>query len=133
MNTAINLPEVLRLHALWLNGDPTGQRANLSEANLSGANLSEANLSEANLSGADLSRANLSKTILEGKSILSFQFQKHPAYFYGADEIVIGCHRRTVSDWLKNFESIGVNESYTPEQITKYGEFIKLCASMLKK
>jgi hypothetical protein len=59
MNTAINLPEVLRLHALWLNGDPTGQRANLSWANLSGADLSGANLSGANLSGADLSGANL--------------------------------------------------------------------------
>jgi hypothetical protein len=59
MNTAINLPEVLRLHALWLNGDPTGQRANLSWANLSGADLSGANLSGANLSRAYLSGVNL--------------------------------------------------------------------------
>ena len=54
------LQEVLRLHTLWLNGDPTGQRANLSGANLSGADLYGANLSGANLSGANLSGANLS-------------------------------------------------------------------------
>ena len=64
MNAAINLPEVLRLHALWLNGDTTGQRANLSGANLSGANLSGANLSGANLSRANLSLANLSEANL---------------------------------------------------------------------
>ena len=57
--------EVLRLHNLWLAGDPAGERADLSladlsRANLSGANLPGANLSGANLSLADLSRANLS-------------------------------------------------------------------------
>ena len=80
MNTAINLPEVLRLHALWLNGDPTGQRADLYKANLFGANLSGANLygvdlsgadlSEANLSGADLSEANLSGAYLSPHQIV---------------------------------------------------------------
>ena len=75
MNTAINLPEVLRLHALWLNGDPTGQRANLSRADLSradlsGANLSRADLYGANLSGADLSGADLSGVNLGFRSIV---------------------------------------------------------------
>jgi hypothetical protein len=66
----LDLPEVLRLHKLWLADDPAGVRANLrganlrgadlSWANLRGADLSWANLREANLSGADLREANLS-------------------------------------------------------------------------
>jgi hypothetical protein len=60
----INIKGVLELHALWLQGDPKGIRADLSWANLSGANLSRANLSGAYLSGADLSRANLSRANL---------------------------------------------------------------------
>jgi hypothetical protein len=58
------LQEVIRLHTLWLNGDTTGQQADLSEADLSEANLSGADLSGADLSGADLSEANLSKANL---------------------------------------------------------------------
>ncbi len=65
----MNLPETLRLHALWIMGDPAGVRANLSEANLSGANLSEANLSGADLRGADLSGANLSWADLSGANL----------------------------------------------------------------
>jgi hypothetical protein len=69
------LQEVLRLHSLWLAGDPAGTRANLSGAdlsgaNLSGANLSGANLSGANLSGANLSGANLSRANLSGANLL---------------------------------------------------------------
>jgi hypothetical protein len=68
------LNEILRLHALWLNGDPNGKRANLRYANLryanlSGANLSCANLSYANLSCADLSYANLSCAYLSGANL----------------------------------------------------------------
>lgn len=46
------LNEILRKHKLWLNGEPDGERADLSEANLSRADLSEANLYGANLSRA---------------------------------------------------------------------------------
>ena len=55
----INTSQTLRLHTLWLAGDPAGVRANLRGANLSGANLSGANLSGANLSVANLRDANL--------------------------------------------------------------------------
>ena len=54
------LKEIIRLHGLWLVGDPAGKRANLSLADLSGAYLSRANLSRADLSWANLSGANLS-------------------------------------------------------------------------
>ena len=63
-HNAAQLQEVIRLHALWLNGDTTGQRANLSGANLSGADLYGAYLSGANLSGVNLSRAYLSRANL---------------------------------------------------------------------
>lgn len=63
--TAKNLQEILRKYTLWLNGDPDGEKADLSRVNLSGADLRRANLSgadlrRANLSGADLSDADLS-------------------------------------------------------------------------
>ena len=107
--------------------------ADLSRANLSGADLSIANLSGANLYGADLSGANLSwaslkETILEGKSILSFQFERHFAYFCGSDEIVIGCKRNSISEWLEQYEDIGRKNGYSDEQIKRYGDFIKMCS-----
>ena len=63
--TKKELEVFLRKHKLWLEDDPEGERANLSDAdlrgaNLSGANLSDAYLRDAYLSGADLSGANLS-------------------------------------------------------------------------
>lgn len=36
----MNLQDILEKHVKWLNGDPTGKRANLTGANLTGANLS---------------------------------------------------------------------------------------------
>jgi len=138
----------LKMHLTWLQDNSTGERANLSGANLSGADLFGANLSGANLSGADLfganlSRANLSgadlfgadlkETLLEGKAILSFQFEKHIAYFMGIDEIVIGCHRHSINKWLEEFEIIGKTQGYTDKQITMYGMFIKQCATILNQ
>jgi uncharacterized protein YjbI with pentapeptide repeats len=62
--TQTELNELVRLHKLWLIGDPAGKKANLSDADLRGANLSDANLSGANLSGANLRGANLSGAYL---------------------------------------------------------------------
>jgi hypothetical protein len=61
---------MLKKHGQYLNGEPDGERADLSRANLSRANLSEANLSRANLSGADLSGANLLEANLSGANLL---------------------------------------------------------------
>jgi len=62
---AEKLKDVLRLHELWIKGEPDGCRANLSHAklryaSLSHADLRDANLRDANLSHADLRGANLS-------------------------------------------------------------------------
>lgn len=58
--TKTELDEILRLHKLWLAGDPLGVRADLRDIDLHdidlrGADLSCADLSYANLRGADLS------------------------------------------------------------------------------
>ncbi len=47
--TQTELSEVLRKHVLYLNGDQTGECADLSRANLSEAYLREADLREADL------------------------------------------------------------------------------------
>ena len=65
------LSEILRKHALWLNNDPEGERANLREADLYGADLREANLTGANLYGANLREINLRGAYLIGAKNLN--------------------------------------------------------------
>jgi hypothetical protein len=107
------LNEHIRLHKLWLEEKPEGKRANLSRANLYGANLS--------------------KTILEGKAFLSFQYQKHSGYYFGLNEITIGCHKFTIEKWLAEYKELGKKEGYTDEQIKQYGRFIPACAKFYKE
>ena len=52
--TKEELSLILDKHKKWLNGDPDGERANLSRADLRGANLYGANLSRANLRAGEL-------------------------------------------------------------------------------
>jgi len=66
MDASINLPEVLRLHGMWLQGAPGGVRADLSGRDLSGAALQGADLRFADLRGVNLAGANLSYANLEG-------------------------------------------------------------------
>ena len=72
--TELELKDTLEKHFLWLEGDPNGERANLSGAYLSGAYLRGANLRGADLSwaylrGADLSGAYLSEANLRGADL----------------------------------------------------------------
>ena len=53
------LAKILEKHKKWLDDDPDGERADLSDANLSDANLSDANLSRANLSDANIDYSSL--------------------------------------------------------------------------
>ena len=80
MKTLTNeeLRDILDQHALWLQDNTKGKRANLSGADLSRAILSGANLHEANLRGANLSETNLSEANLNGADL-------HNAYFNDAD------------------------------------------------
>ena len=58
--TPTELSDILRLHALYLTGDPEGKRADLRGANLRGADLRGAYLQDANLEGAKLQDAIIS-------------------------------------------------------------------------
>ena len=106
--------------------------ASLYGADLSGADLTGADLIRADLSRADLCGTNLYGTIFEGKFTIDFQFERHRAFFFGKNEIVIGCHRKTVKEWLETYKEIGRKEDYTDAQIEKYGEFIRQCAGIGK-
>jgi hypothetical protein len=64
-----DLPEVLRLHVLWHQGDPGGRRADLAGANLARFALAGTNLARANLAGADLTYANLAGAKLAGTKL----------------------------------------------------------------
>jgi hypothetical protein len=91
--TSYDLRLILARHALWLNDDPAGKRAdlrgaNLYDVNLRGADLTGADLRKAylfradltgtTLTGADLSRANLRDADLSGTDL-------RYAYLRGAD------------------------------------------------
>jgi hypothetical protein len=60
----MDLQKILKLHQKWLDDDPDGERANLSNANLSNANLSNADLSNADglLSTIDYLKDHFEKT-----------------------------------------------------------------------
>ena len=70
------LNEILRKHALWLLGDPDGERANLYGANLYGADLYKADLYKADLTRANLSEANLSEADLTGANLYGADLYK---------------------------------------------------------
>ena len=53
------LNNILKKHTMWLDNEPSGERANLRGTDLRGADLSEADLSCANLGWANLCRAKL--------------------------------------------------------------------------
>jgi hypothetical protein len=44
----------------------------------------------------------------------------------------IGCHSHPITDWLKNYQTIGINENYTPDQIAEYGLILNFAAEWLK-
>lgn len=73
------LQEVLRLHALWLQGDPEGRRADfrqvtLEGANLAGVDLRHAILRYANLSDSDFEGANLRDADFTGADLRDADF-----------------------------------------------------------
>lgn len=70
--------------------------------------------------GLDLRNAEL-----YGAFVLTIVASKHPIYVFSdsVDTFVqVGCQRRTLSSWLKTYETAGQGEGYTPEQIVEYGQ-----------
>ena len=67
--TKDELAEILNKHKMWLNGEVSGVRADLSRADLSGADLHLASLHKADLYGANLRWAYLYGTDLSGADL----------------------------------------------------------------
>jgi hypothetical protein len=42
----------------------------------------------------------------------------------------IGCHSRTITDWLENFENVGKKNGYSAAQIAEYKRYIDLFNEM---
>lgn len=106
--------------------------ANLSKANLNGANLFQADLRNANLQGASLRNATLvgaSFAGVQGKQIVSYVYNKHTAVYVDGC-VDIGCQNNSVAHWLENYEVIGKKHSYTDEEISHYGNFIKYVSTL---
>ena len=99
--------------------------ANLARADLAGADIARANLAGAYLAGATLAGANLA-----GAKVLYFAFNKHTAYATLNGEITIGCHKKSVAEWVEKYAEIGAHEKYTQDEIEAYGTFIKLVAQL---
>ena len=79
--TQAELNKILELHRKWLNDEPDGKKANLSNPNLSNADLSNANLSNANLCNANLFFANLSDAKLSGAKLDGVIYDENTAFF----------------------------------------------------
>lgn len=139
------LEEVLRLHSLFLVGDPQGKLADFSGADLRDASLSDASLRHADLSGADLSGADLryadlrnasfrdaslrdaslsgaslSGTDLRGTGLLIFK-SAHDAILYPDGRLTYGCETHTLDEWDRLHDGLarqwgGVNwQAYAAE------------------
>jgi hypothetical protein len=67
--TAEQIKETLRLHKLWLDGDPSGVRANLRGANLQGANMRDANMQVGNMRFANMQNADMRGANLRGANL----------------------------------------------------------------
>jgi hypothetical protein len=124
----MDIKEVLEKHRLWLTDDPNGLRADLRGANLRGANLRWADLRGADLRGANLLWADLRWAL--GNFAIGY-FGKHYAVAAGG-YISIGCIRKTYIEWLERYEAIGQENGYTPEEIGRYGAWIKLVVDWLE-
>jgi len=73
--TPEELQMVLEKHRKWINGEPDGEKADLSHTDLNGASLDGASLDGASLNGASLIRASLNgasliRASLDGASLI---------------------------------------------------------------
>ena len=48
------------------------------------------------------------------------------------DDIMIGCQRMTLAEWLERFEAIGREAGYTEQQIAEYGIYLKAIRDVLE-
>jgi hypothetical protein len=102
--------------------------ANLYGANLYGANLSGANLFRAILYGANLSEANLTEANLTGAILPYPIYQAYLGQFNittSREYVRIGCHYKTVSEWLVVTKKQAVALGLKEEHYQDYMDFVK--------
>jgi len=137
----LEIAEVVKKHALYLQNKSGGVRANLFGANLSKANLFGANLSKANLSGANLFgatcfganlseanlfEANLSRANLSGANLFGANFTRpvilitaenyHMQFNFNNNELRVGGKVNSFEEWLSKDDQISINEGYSTKQ-----------------
>lgn len=117
------LKNILDKHGKWLRKESGGERADLCYADLRSANLSSANLRSANIRNANLCNTNL----------LTFQFNRHFAFYVKGSNIQIGCHSFDIKTWKKEYKALGKKEGYSDTEIKMYGTFIKMCDKLSKE
>ena len=47
--------------------------------------------------------------------------------------IKIGCEHWPIGYWIENYEEIGHDNDFTPEQIAEYGGYIKMVENLIKE
>jgi len=55
---------------------------------------------------------------------------KHTVTWYGTNEINIGCHKKSISWWLKNGKDIAEREGYSEEQTEEYRQYVLICKKL---
>ena len=112
-------------------------RANLIEADLAEANLIEADLRGADLREAILAGADLREAILDRVKGITLPIINITGssyhFFYMEGVIKIGCKHWPVEYWIENYEEIGHDNDFTPEQIAEYGTYIKMVENLIKE
>ena len=130
------LAEVLRLHGLWREDDPSGVRANLAGANLVRANLDGANLDGANLDGANLVGAHRIFSLEAFSGLYKYECWAF-ATVEGVSWVRMGCLWKTVEDWDKigirnsNLREFPDNGSETSERRARAFDFARAAAISL--
>ena len=51
---------------------------------------------------------------------------KHSVFYWGQDNIQIGCKKSTIEWFLQNFEILGKNQSYSETEILEYKNYIDI-------
>ena len=63
---------------------------------------------------------------------LFIQASRHSVTTCTHTKIQIGCQCLTAEDWIANYERIGRENRYTPEQIAEYGIILRFASDWLK-
>ena len=63
--------------------------------------------------------------------VIRIQGSRHEINVIDRD-VRIGCKRMTLDEWLTEFEAIGEEQGYTPQQIAEYGAHLRHIAALIQ-